>query len=617
MKSLAYAAGMALLCAATGTRAAELRISNSNAANQGFNDKTPAAPVGLNFGTTKGEQAVIDFQYAAAVWGAALKSQVPIVIDAAFVTSAQDSNMTCSATSGLLGYTHPNNFVTGTELPNHTAGYVAALANALLGQDTTPGQAHIFTRFNAGIGGANCLAGTGWYYGLDGVAPPGQASLLTTLLHEFAHGLGFTSFVDPTTGADSNPPSIFDFHVFDETKQTNWAAYTAANRKPLLTARNELSFDGPNVTANVATYLSNQPVLNIAGGGGANAEAQYIPGQFSGPIPDGGGAQSVVPATPLDACTDLTATFNGSLALIERGSCNFYDKAQRAQAAGASGVVVFDNDAGSLITMASPDGGVPLDVPAVFITNDDGNAVLQRLDGGAVTAAFGSSAHLSNTDTAQTRVLLYTPPVASGGSTLSHWNAGSFPRTLLMEPFIGSSTRLDLDLTPNAFADMGWPIVTGLSVGMSKAEAPTVGDGEQVTYLVAMLNRRTTDVAGVQFDMALPAGATFVSASGLNALACNALPCAVGTVPASSVVPLVVTVKAPSPVVAPFVVTAQLSAPGTDANDNLTAAVSADKAAVASSGGGCSTGGVPAALVVLLALGAGFRARRRRPDVLR
>jgi len=344
------------------------------------------------------------------------------------------------------------------------------------------------------------------------------------------------------------------------------------------------------------------------------SEANYAPGQFSGPIPDGGAAQAVVQATPLDACTDLTSAFNGSLALIERGSCNFYDKAQRAQAAGASGVVVFDNDGGSLVTMASPDGGVPLDVPAVFITNNEGNSVLQRLDGGAVTATFGASSHLSNTDATQNRVLLYTPPTASSGSTLSHWNSGSFPRTLLMEPFIGASTRLDLDLTPNSFADLGWPVVTGLSVGMSKAEDPTLADGAEGTYLVAILNRRTTDVAGVQLDLSLPAGATFVSGSGLNGASCSALPCAIGTVPASTVVPFVVTVRAPSPAVFPFIVMAAISAPGTDANDNLTATVSADKAVAHSTGGGggCSTGGVPAALVALLAFGVSVRARRQK-----
>jgi hypothetical protein len=593
---------VAVLCAAAGASAAELKIQNPNAT--GFTDTTPAEPVGLNFGTTKGAQAVIAFQYASAVWGAILKTSVPIVIDAAFVTSAQDSNMSCSATSGLLGYTHPVNFVSSNSFPNTRAGYVVALANALAGQDLTPGTAHILTRFNAGIGSTDCLAGASWYYGLDGAVQPGQVSLLTTLLHEFSHGLGYSSLVDPTTGSLANVPAIFDFHVFDETAQGNWAGYPPAQRKPLLTAQNQLSFDGPSMAANLTTYLSNAPVLQFSAGGNTT-QSDFIPGQFSGPIPDGG-PQPVVAATPLDACADLPpGSLDGGLGLIERGTCTFYDKAARAAAAGAAGVIVFDNDAGPLITMASPDGGAPLNVPAVFITNQDGSAVLQHLGSGPVSGAFVASSHLSNTDASQTRVLLYTPPTVSSGSTLSHWNSGSFPKTLLMEPFIGASTRLDLDLTPNALADLGWPTFGGLSVGMTKAEAATLNDGAQAIYLIAVINRRNAPVDGVQLALQLPAGASVVSARG----GCQAMPCTLGTMAALELRPVIVTVQAPSPTVYPFDVTAQLSAPGTGTDDNLSATVSAVKV-TSGTGGGCSVGGVPAALVLLLVALAALRARR-------
>jgi uncharacterized repeat protein (TIGR01451 family) len=595
---------VAVLCAAAGASAAQLKIQNPQAT--GFNDTTPAAPVGLNFGTTKGAQAVIAFQYAAAVWGAILNTPVPIVIDAAFVTTAQDSNMTCGPTSGLLGYTHPVNLVTAANFPNPHAGYVVALANALDGQDLTPGQAHILTRFNAGIGGSNCLAGASWYYGLDGATFPGQVSLLTTLLHEFSHGLGFSSFVDPTSGTVANVPAIFDFHVFDENAQTNWAGYTPAQRQPLLTAQNQLSFDGQSMTANLTTYLSNAPVLQFSGGG-PTTQSDFATGQFSGPIPDGGSPQPVLAATPLDACADLPpGSLDGGFGLIERGTCTFYDKASRAAAAGAAGVIVFDNDAGPLVTMASPDGGVPLDVPAVFITNQDGNGVLQRLGSAPVSATFGASSHLSNTDASQSRVLLYTPPTVSSGSTLSHWNSGSFPKTLLMEPFIGASTRLDLDLTPNALADLGWPTFGGLSVGMTKAEDATLNDGAQATYLIAVINRRNAPVDGVQLALQLPAGATVVSASG----GCQAMPCALGTMAALELRPVIVTVQAPSPTVYPFNATAQLSAPATSPDDNLAATVSTVKV-TSGTGGGCSVGGVPAAVVLLLVAMAGLRARRR------
>jgi len=601
------AVAIAVLFAAASASAADLRIQNNNAANQGFNDPTTATPVGINFGTTKGAQQVIAFQFAAAIWGAVLKSTVPTIIDAAFVTPAQDSSTTCNASSGLLGYTSPVGFATSPAFPNPQAGYVAALANSLAGRDlsTPAGTAHIKTRFNAGIGTTNCLPTLSWYYGLDGVAPAGQVSLLGTLLHEFSHGLGFTSFVDATTGSLSRAPASYDFHVFDEVGQLTWATYSTAKRAPLLTAGNKLAFTGSNVAAGIGTFLGPTPVLNFTDSNGTT-QSNYVAGQFSGPIPDGG-SQPLASANPLDACSDLpSGSLNGSIGLIERGTCTFYDKAQRAVAAGAAGVVVFDNDAGPLISMASPDGGPALNVPAVFITNQDCSGVLGRLSSGAVSVGFGFSPQISNTDSTQQRVLLYTPSVASSGSTLSHWNAGSFPHSLLMEPFIGVSSQVNLDLTPAALADMGWNIVTGLTVGMSKAQDPTITDGGNATYLIAVLNRLTAAVAGVQLDLSLPAGTTFVSAAGGG---CAALPCNLGTLDAGTVTGVVVTVKAGSPTVFPFEVTANLTAPGTGGADNLTATISADKTTVSS--GGCSAGGVPVAAVALLAVAAALRARRR------
>jgi hypothetical protein len=608
MKRLLLAAS---LCA-TQASAAQLLIQNSNAAGEGFNDTTPVDPVGLNYGTTKGAQAVIAFQYAAAIWGATLKSVPAIVIDAAFVTPAQDSNMTCGATSGLLGFTTALNRVGSSSLPNPGAAYVVAEANAILGADQTPGQAHIQTRFNAGIGTANCLPTLSWYYGLDTNVPGGQVSLLTTLLHEFSHGLGFASFVNPTSG--SGAPAAYDFHVFDETRQSTWAGYSSQERVPLLTALDELAWDGAAVANGIPVFLAKAPILNFSGAG-ATSTANFIPGAFSGPIPDGGtGPQTVAAASPLDACADLAPnSLTGSLALIERGTCNFYDKAQRAFTAGANGVIIFDNttDAG-LLTMASPDGGV-FTPPSVFISNADGTGVLQQMDAGTVTASFGTSGHIANTDPAQSRVLLYTPSAVSGGSTLSHWNSGSFPVSLLMEPFIGVTTRENLDLTPAALQDMGWPVVNGLTVGISKAENAGLDDGGQAKYLISVFNRRSADVAGVTLNLTSPAGTTFVSATGSN---CTALPCDLGAVASGQIMAVVVTLQAPKPTVFPFAVTAAITtSSASDSTDNLSASVSSGTTVAAGSGGGgggCSTGGVPCALVEALALVAGLRARRRR-----
>ena len=93
------AAALALSFAAAGTAqaAATIVINNANAAGVGFNETTPATPVGGNTGTTIGAQRLIAFTHAANIWGATVTSSVPIVINARF------SPLACTANGGVLG----------------------------------------------------------------------------------------------------------------------------------------------------------------------------------------------------------------------------------------------------------------------------------------------------------------------------------------------------------------------------------------------------------------------------------------------------------------------------------------------------------------------------------
>ena len=59
------------------------------------------------------------------------------------------------------------------------------------------------------------------------------------------------------------------------------------------------------------------------------------------------------------------------MALIERGNCQFSEKATAASNAGAIGVVIFNNAGNDLMWMT----GDPVDIPTVFIGQDDGWAV--------------------------------------------------------------------------------------------------------------------------------------------------------------------------------------------------------------------------------------------------
>src|SRR5687767_3476062 len=113
--------------------AANIVIVNTDGPNEGFNDPTPAAPVGGNPGTTIGQQRLIAFQYAASIWGSVLDSPVPINVRAAF------NPLACNATGATLGAAGAiqifANFP-GAEYPN--TWYHVALANKLAGADLAP-----------------------------------------------------------------------------------------------------------------------------------------------------------------------------------------------------------------------------------------------------------------------------------------------------------------------------------------------------------------------------------------------------------------------------------------------------------------------------------------------
>ena len=81
-----------LICAANAFAKANLIIINTDSPGRGLNDPTPVAPVGLNTGTTLGQQRLIAFQTAANIWGNLLNSNVDIRINASFTDQQCDSN---------------------------------------------------------------------------------------------------------------------------------------------------------------------------------------------------------------------------------------------------------------------------------------------------------------------------------------------------------------------------------------------------------------------------------------------------------------------------------------------------------------------------------------------
>src|SRR3982750_311768 len=100
---LAFVVG--ILAAPAAFASSTIVIENGDSAGVGFNDPTPATPVGGNGGTTLGQQRLIAFQTAASVWGATLTSGPTITVHATW------SPLTCTSTTAVLGSAGKNGFL--------------------------------------------------------------------------------------------------------------------------------------------------------------------------------------------------------------------------------------------------------------------------------------------------------------------------------------------------------------------------------------------------------------------------------------------------------------------------------------------------------------------------
>ncbi len=180
----------------SGASAAIIFINNVDGVGEGFNDATPAAPVGGNPGTTVGQQRLNAFQHAANLVANCLESNVVIVVN------AKMDPQTCTATSAVLGSTGANFIYRDFPgAPFALTWYCEALANALAAEDLGPTSDDMISTFNSNLNGApTCLGGTGWYYGFDGL-PGSNIDFVAVVLHELFHGLGFQTFHNLSTGA--------------------------------------------------------------------------------------------------------------------------------------------------------------------------------------------------------------------------------------------------------------------------------------------------------------------------------------------------------------------------------------------------------------------------------
>jgi len=443
-----------MLAIASVSNATVITILNNDGVGEGFNDPTAAAPVGGNPGTTVGQQRLNVFQKAADIWAGLLPSTVTIIVRAQF------NPQTCTATQAVLGSAGASEIWEDFPgAPEANTWYNVAHANKLAGVDLNPALYDINATFNSNLNGAlTCLNGTGWYLGFDGLEGT-NIELLPVVLHELGHGLGFTSNLGATGAEPGGLPTVFEKRMHDNTTGLNWHQMTQAQRATSAINANNVVWDGPCVTGHAPFVLSgvpkmwvnagNPPLANVypTGSAGFGPAVYSVTGNLV--LADDG----VAPNS--DACTALVnaGAVAGNICILDRGTCTFVIKANAAQAAGATAVIVVNNAAGPAPALGGTDPGIT--IPVVSLSQADGNAVKAQMLIGTVNVTLGLDPNqLAGADNLN-HVQLYTPNPFVSGSSLSHWDVSTNPN-LLMEPAINGNLSATVDLTFWLFGDIDW-----------------------------------------------------------------------------------------------------------------------------------------------------------------
>jgi len=480
MKCCYVAVCLALaLCAPWTAQARATLVANIQ--GDGFSDATSVAPVGGNPGTTLGAQRKFVVQRALEMWGELLDSSVPITVDVSFIDLGCSDFLTAAQAAPIAFY---------SELPianiDPSALYVSALANKLVGFDIDPSESDIELQVNSAVDNGCTEVTDGYYYGIDGHAGE-KPDLLTSVLHELAHGLGVLSTVDLESGElFEERVDPYTAHVYDDDRKASWPDLTNAQRVQSSQNVRHLAWDGTQVTQLTSRLARGEPSLTFDRS--VSNYSGFVATTNLGANPANTPASG--PVVSLNSCAVPQGVARGSVLLLPEACAIFNIQLLLITLQPSAFLVPY---LGAFTSPPLPIDSVdvsegtlsPLSVPILVVSESDAKAIASVAASGALTAELGGTTQQRlGADTAGRLLVFSSRPVLSG-TTLSHVEPIIQPSEL-MEPTLSEPVH-DLTLTAAMLADIGW---SGTQLGSAASAAAGSSAG------AAGISQKPVEVAG-------------------------------------------------------------------------------------------------------------------------